>query len=463
MNILFCTDSSSIIGTGHIMRDLVLAKQYPNDNIIFATQELSGNINYKVIEAGYKIEVLQSNDINEIDNLIKRLNIDIIIIDHYGINYDFEKQLSILNPQLSIMVLDDTYEKHHCDILLNHNIYANQSKYKDLVPQNCELRCGSKYTLLRDEFIEVKKQKHFHQNEKFTIFIAMGGSDVLNLNPKILKVLEKFENIFVYLITTSANANLTKLEQYTKNKEWIKICLNCNNVAKLINKSDFAIITPSVIANEVYFMGLPFLGIKVADNQNFMIEFFKEKNIKILETFNENILYDELNQVILKNKKNTKLINFAELSLDEKKMVLAWRNHPDIKKWMYNQDNIKLDDHLSFIESLKQSDDKLYFLAKQDNENIGVIDFTQITQKESVHMGLYVNPSVFGKGKILINEIINYSFNILKVKKIIAEVFVENKKAHEVYIKFNFREISRKTENNKEVVCMELKNENWQI
>jgi hypothetical protein len=38
MNILFRTDSSSTIGTGHIMRDLVLAQQYPNDNIIFATQ-----------------------------------------------------------------------------------------------------------------------------------------------------------------------------------------------------------------------------------------------------------------------------------------------------------------------------------------------------------------------------------------------------------------------------------------
>ena len=46
MNILFRADSSSTIGTGHIMRDLVLATQYKDANITFVTQNLDGNINY---------------------------------------------------------------------------------------------------------------------------------------------------------------------------------------------------------------------------------------------------------------------------------------------------------------------------------------------------------------------------------------------------------------------------------
>ena len=56
--ILFRADSSSTIGTGHIMRDLVLAKRYAKKgcNIIFATQNLDGNISYKIKEAGYKVE-----------------------------------------------------------------------------------------------------------------------------------------------------------------------------------------------------------------------------------------------------------------------------------------------------------------------------------------------------------------------------------------------------------------------
>jgi len=293
MNILFRADSSSSIGTGHIMRDLVLAKQYPNDNVIFATQKLDGNINHKVLEAGYSLEILESNNIKEFDTLIKKLNIDMIIIDHYGIDYNFEKKLKVKNPKLKIFVLDDTYEKHYCDILLNNNIYGDEKRYKDLVPNHCELRCGANYILLRDEFLEYKKIPT-SKDKFFTIFIAMGGTDIQNLNPKILKVLENFDNIKVNLISTNANQNTEELKTYCKNKQWINLCLNCNNVAKLMGESALAIITPSVTANEVYFMGLPFIAIRVADNQNFMVEFCKENKIPVLEEFDKNMLKKEI-------------------------------------------------------------------------------------------------------------------------------------------------------------------------
>src|SRR5574344_1572079 len=171
MNILIRANSSSSIGTGHIMRDLVLAKQYKNENIIFATQDLVGNINHKIIEAGYKIELLKSNDFEELNDLIKRLNIDMIIIDNYDTDYNFEKKLKEDNSSLKIFVLDDIYEKHFCDILLNHNIYASEKKYKNKVPKKCELRCGAKYTLLRDEFKEAKKKSQTKNQNLKTIFI----------------------------------------------------------------------------------------------------------------------------------------------------------------------------------------------------------------------------------------------------------------------------------------------------
>ena len=149
--ILFRADSSSKIGTGHIMRDLVLAKKYENHTVTFATQNLDGNINQKIINSGYKIHTLKSNKINELTKLIKKLSINLLILDIYSINHKDELKIK-KKTGVTILSFDDTYEKHHCDILLNHNIYAKKSKYKNLVPKNCELRCGAKYTLLRDEF-----------------------------------------------------------------------------------------------------------------------------------------------------------------------------------------------------------------------------------------------------------------------------------------------------------------------
>ncbi|MFY4808227.1 UDP-2,4-diacetamido-2,4,6-trideoxy-beta-L-altropyranose hydrolase [Aliarcobacter butzleri] len=291
MNILIRADSSSYIGTGHIMRNLVLAKQFSKDQIIFATQDLEGNINHKIKESNYNIEILNNNNFEELNKLIKKLNIDMIIIDHYEINYNFEKKLKEQNSKLKIFVFDDTYEKHYCDILLNHNIYADEKKYRNLVPKDCELKCGTNYTLLREEFLEAKKQKQTikKENRLKTLFIAMGGTDHKNLNITILKNIKIVckKNIKVNLVTTTANRNLEKLKRYCKDKEWINLHINSKEVANLMNQSDFAIITPSVTANEAYFLNLPFIAIKTAKNQKQMYKFLKRNNYFILKKFNE--------------------------------------------------------------------------------------------------------------------------------------------------------------------------------
>ena len=156
--------------------------------------------------------------------------------------------------------------------------------------------------------------------------------------------------------------------------------------------------------------------------------------------------------------KDIKLINFIDLSQDEKKMILEWRNRLDIQKWMYTQNDISLEGHLDFIDSLKTIKDKLYFLVKKDDIYIGVIDFTQIKPNESLHMSIYTNPDLKGYGKILLETIIYFSFEILKVEKIFSEVYFENERAFSLYKIYGFKEYSYKIVNDKRVICMELNN-----
>ncbi|WP_457594224.1 UDP-2,4-diacetamido-2,4,6-trideoxy-beta-L-altropyranose hydrolase, partial [Hydrogenimonas sp.] len=249
-SVIIRADSSSAIGTGHIMRDLVLAEQFKDKKIIFATRKLPGNINHKIEEAGYEIAPLASNSMDELTSIAKQNNADMIILDHYGIDETEEKRLKE-KTGATIFVLDDTYEKHHCDILLNHNVYADTKRYKGLVPDYCELRCGPEFTLLRNEFIEAKKKRIRHplsivHNQKLQAFIAMGGTDHSNINIDILKALEKFENIHSHIVTTTANCNLDALKDYVADKKNVTLHINTNKVANLMASSDFAIVTPSV-------------------------------------------------------------------------------------------------------------------------------------------------------------------------------------------------------------------------
>jgi len=441
--ILFRADSSSTIGTGHIMRDLVLAKQYPQSKIIFATQNLEGNLNSKILESGYEVQNLDSNDVNELIELVQKLSVDMVIVDHYGIDYMFEKMLKE-KTAVELMVLDDTYEKHYCDILLNHNIYAEEQWYKGLIPEYCELRCGAKYTLLRDEFMEQKSIK--------TILVAMGGADHSNINIPILEVLSAFKHIEVNLVTTSANQHLDKLKAYVEDKSWISLYIDSNEIAKLMRVSDFAIVTPSVTLNEVFFMELPFIAIQTADNQGDMVQYLIENRYSVLKQFNAKVLKAHIDNFL-----KPKLINFTDVSLEDKKMVLAWRNHPSVRKWMFSKDKIALNEHLAYIELLKTKKDRAYFLLKAQGNPIGVIDFTEIDlDRSQASIGLFAKPNLRGVGKILMQEILDYGFNQLKVKTLRSEVFEGNDTAIKLYKRHGFKEVERRDN----IIVMELKNEN---
>jgi len=157
---------------------------------------------------------------------------------------------------------------------------------------------------------------------------------------------------------------------------------------------------------------------------------------------------------------NISLINFTNLTLSEKKMVLAWRNHSNVKQWMHNNDLISMENHLAFIDYLKNSHDKIYFLVKQDDAYIGVIDFSNLDKHHKIsEFGLYANVELKGMGNVLLNSICEYGFNILQLDRLTAEVFKGNEKAIRLYKRFHFKEITTKTINNQEIICMELKNE----
>jgi len=452
MKILFRADSSSQIGLGHIMRDLVLASEFKDADIIFACQDLDGNIIDKI---HYPTMLLESSNIDELIEIIVKNKIDMLVIDHYDIDYENEKKIKE-STGIKIFSFDDTYKRHHCDILLNHNAYAKAENYKGLVPINCELRCGSKYTLLRKEFKKAKSKKRGSRDHLINIFIAMGGTDHSNKNIEILKVLENFSNLHSHVVTTNANNFLEQLKAYVENKEHITLHINSNEIAKLMSFSDFAIVTPSVTLNEILYMGLPFIAIKTSDNQDEMYQYLLLNNYLSMEIFDTEILKNLVEKLMQSLKVD--FIDFIDLSLEEKKMVLKWRNDEDIRKWMFTQEKITLDEHLNYIESLKTRDDRLYFLVKKEKQSIGVIDFTNIDFKnKSAEFGVYAKPNLKGMGNILMSSIIDYAFRILKVETLISKVFEENVSAMKLYKRYNFKKVNHKQE---KIVCLELKYEN---
>lgn len=274
MNLLFRADSSSTIGLGHIMRDLVLATEYPSETIVFACQQLEGNI---IDTIPYPVHILTDNTPDELIGLIRSHHIDMVIFDHYGINAAYEKQIKD-QTGITVFSFDDTYQPHHCDILRNPNLYAQPKRYSGLVPKHCDLQCGQ--PLIRKEF---KEAKNHPVPKTDAVFIAMGGSDPANLSLAVLQSLP--ENINVHLVTTTSNPHIPMLWDYAARHPNIRLHIDASNIARLMAESALAVITPSSIAHEVMFMGLPFIAIQSVENQSEFVAYMKHEGLNVMEHF----------------------------------------------------------------------------------------------------------------------------------------------------------------------------------
>lgn len=286
MSVVFRLDSSPSIGLGHLMRCLVLAKKFKKKDVLFLSYEADKKL---IKKHGYKFLKLQTKSIDEVCLHVKKIDPKLLIIDSYDIGYKEEKKLK-KNLTCKLMVLDDVYEKHYADILLNHNIYAQKKLYKNKVPPFCKVLCGKKYTLIRDEFLKEKQKKR----AKKGLFVSFGGSDSKNLTLKLLKKLPK--SLHVKVATTSSNTNLAKLEKYAQIYPNISLHVNSKHIAKLMNKSEFGVISPSVIAHEALCLSLPFLAIKTAKNQALMYKYLKKQGITCKKSLDDMDIVEVLKQ-----------------------------------------------------------------------------------------------------------------------------------------------------------------------
>lgn len=149
------------------------------------------------------------------------------------------------------------------------------------------------------------------------------------------------------------------------------------------------------------------------------------------------------------------LLNFTTLDLTQRELILSWRNHPSVRKWMINDNEISLGEHLHFIDLLGTKTNSRYFLVQNESHYIGVINLTEI-QNDSAILGIYANPDMRGVGSILMTALIDYT-SMLGISNLVANVFITNVRARNLYQKFEFCEIKRIEYKNKKMITLEKK------
>lgn len=332
------------------MRTLVLAKLFKDHghHVAYCCQALKGNKIEWIQQKGFEVHIPESDSVSDLTQLIKANKIDLLIIDHYKIGFEEERLISTTSDCL-VMVLDDLYKAHYCDILLNHNISGNPDRYHELVPKNCLVLAGPRYALIRREFRTAKiPDRSLKKENAINCFIALGGTDPTNLSSTMIDLLQDIKQCQFNIFTTSSNANLDSLQRKVAQHKNVNLHVDENNLATFMKSADIAIVSPSVSSIEVIFMELPFIAIKVVENQQNTYLYLKKHQLPVfesvqleeirstfLEMFDENIYaarYKKIKEIKTKNFKADKKSIYELITTRAYHKTQNIRDHHDIGK-----------------------------------------------------------------------------------------------------------------------------------
>ncbi|MFX5721024.1 UDP-4-amino-4,6-dideoxy-N-acetyl-beta-L-altrosamine N-acetyltransferase [Acinetobacter baumannii] len=124
---------------------------------------------------------------------------------------------------------------------------------------------------------------------------------------------------------------------------------------------------------------------------------------------------------------------------DDLEMVLQWRNHDDIRKWMVNSDIITLSDHFAWFERNKNRTDRLFYIFEYQQQPQGYISFVMIPNSTAYEWGFYIKPDAEkGMGQLLGNIALNHAFNKLGLEKVFGQVLSFNDKSLNFHRKMGF-------------------------
>ncbi len=423
--IIFRTDSSYELGSGHLIRCRTLARALKKRGakVIFISKKIKGNL-IKTIEKEFKTYTIEPNSEFKLDskeknfysktlcsnqfedfsktleiiNIKLRTNIDWIIIDHYAIDEQWtkciKKSKSRYLKESKIFIIDDLINRHFdADIILNQNFYGEYKNdlYNNLVPKGCRQFIGPKFALIGNEYKDLRK--NFISRKKISrVLIFFGGVDRKNHTVNIIKQIIDINlpEIIFDVVIGEQNKNYEEIKTLIKKFKNFRLYVQINSLANLIFKSDLYIGSAGTTNWERACLGLPSIVKSISNDQNNIIknleragltEKFNLQNFKsIFKKYlsNDNLLETKSNlnfqlteavgadilSIILLGKE-TKL-RIREISRIDKKLLLYWANDYKVRNNSFSKARITVEEHSIWFEKILSSKNKHQFIITDE-------------------------------------------------------------------------------------------------
>jgi UDP-2,4-diacetamido-2,4,6-trideoxy-beta-L-altropyranose hydrolase len=275
MNLMIRADSSSAIGAGHLMRCLALAQasQAEGGQATFLSRCDSPALRQRVTDEGVDLVSLPAahpdpTDWQTTSRFINGLKPDWLVIDGYHFTPDY--QTSARATGVRVLVIDDTAHllRYDADIVLNQNLGAEKLQYP--CDRDTNLLLGTRYVLLRGEFLKWRGWQREIPQEARKVLVTMGGSDPDNVTLTVIKALLRLDrtDLTARIVVGAANPHAESLRKGIEAaKERFELLTNPSGMPELMAWADVAVTAGGSTCWEMALMGLPMLVLTLAENQ----------------------------------------------------------------------------------------------------------------------------------------------------------------------------------------------------
>ncbi len=198
--------------------------------------------------------------------------VDLLIVDHYGLNYEWEETIKC-HYSCKLVAIDDLVREHRAEVILDQTLLRDAADYRVRNPKSVIL-AGCDFALLNPLFAQYREKllqqdKTLPQTVK--ILVTMGGVDKPNATLKVLQALSELDNHLQIIVTVLLNPMAPHYSQVRgfseKNKEWIRHFDFIDNMAELMSDHCIAIGAPGSTSWERACLGIPSIIIPLAPNQ----------------------------------------------------------------------------------------------------------------------------------------------------------------------------------------------------
>jgi UDP-4-amino-4,6-dideoxy-N-acetyl-beta-L-altrosamine N-acetyltransferase len=121
-------------------------------------------------------------------------------------------------------------------------------------------------------------------------------------------------------------------------------------------------------------------------------------------------------------------------------LVLSWRNHPDIRRCMFNPQPIESNEHLAWFARASADPDTYLYVYEAQGQPSGFAKIVRIDRGQVADWGFYAAPGAAkGTGSRLGRAVLEQAFGTLGLHKLCAQVLASNERSLEFHRRMGFQ------------------------